>query len=738
MTSFALPAVAATSLWTPVSGGLSGAIVYGFASDSSGAVYAATAGGVYKHASGATSWTAASVGTSGAINALVVDSSGTIYAGGMAGVFKSGNGGSNWSAASAGLGSPTVPTVNALLIDASGNVFAGTDNGVYMLGKGGTSWVALYNGMPGVATYALAKDAAGGLYAGTKIGLYKSSTGGQSWATVNGGWAPMTTIYTLLEDAGGYLYAGTSSGLFISSNNGASWLGSNPGTSSEIVTGLVSDAFQYLYVATSTGNLYGSNSHGSYWSTLNQGGASTFGGFTSLFLDTKGVMYAGTKGGVYSTPYAGVAWSNLNAGLSQPPFSSMVQDSQGYLFAAGSMGVYRSNNGGTTWVQLGNSSVASNGFGSSANQIKSLVLSSPNALYAVGKNALFFSTDHGTNWTKVDASPLSTDIVFGTPYGACADPGGNIYFTTSVGVFMYVPGARTWTEIDSNLQAYGSQFNLLTTDVLGNLYVGLVAPNSTTNSVYVTTNQGTTWTNFNNSMFRTAVSGLAFDTKGNLYAATTAQGGNYGNIYMLASGGNSWQLVANNLFSGGNTQLVPDASGNVYALNSLNGIYLGVGSNWVSMSVGTPHEVESLLLAANGNLFASTIDAGVLRFAQTTSTPAAFNVLGQVAGSDSNLQLSVGVQVATADQGQRGNLYVAAQLPSGSLFFLGPNGWSGYSGGTIPAVASNVLLGTNSTTVLDGTIDVGSLAGTVVYVGYGLSQQDMLAGTKYGVAYTLH
>lgn len=99
--------------------------------------------------------------------------------------------------------------------------------------------------------------------------------------------------------------------------------------------------------------------------------------------------------------------------------------------------------------------------------------------------------------------------------------------------------------------------------------------------------------------------------------------------------------------------------------------------------------------------------------------------------------VSATVNVAQADVGKTGNLYVAAILKDGSSLYLNSAGAWVTGGTTAPAFAPNVILGSHTLKILDGSLDVTALklSGTVIYAGYGLTQYDLITNSKYKSVY---
>lgn len=114
---------------------------------------------------------------------------------------------------------------------------------------------------------------------------------------------------------------------------------------------------------------------------------------------------------------------------------------------------------------------------------------------------------------------------------------------------------------------------------------------------------------------------------------------------------------------------------------------------------------------------------------------AAWSLSASASGTPARLSLSGELVVAAADRGLAGTVFVAALLPDASLYALANGRWSRVTDATPPAYLTGVL-GTHTLNVLS-SVDVTALAGTVVYVGYGSSFQDMLNRQQFDRLYTV-
>lgn len=104
-------------------------------------------------------------------------------------------------------------------------------------------------------------------------------------------------------------------------------------------------------------------------------------------------------------------------------------------------------------------------------------------------------------------------------------------------------------------------------------------------------------------------------------------------------------------------------------------------------------------------------------------------------GTNQNLSLTANINVAGNLINQTGSIWVAA-LWNGAVFFNTGTGWVAYAGGPYPAYASNVPLADRGISVISG-LDVSSLTGAIVIVGYGTTQQEMLDNQQYNIVYTV-
>ena len=110
-----------------------------------------------------------------------------------------------------------------------------------------------------------------------------------------------------------------------------------------------------------------------------------------------------------------------------------------------------------------------------------------------------------------------------------------------------------------------------------------------------------------------------------------------------------------------------------------------------------------------------------------------YSFTAQASGPRSALTLTANVQVAPADLGKQGQIYVAA-MANGRLYFHTGGGWVPVFDTNYPAYSSGALA--NTTVPIVSNLDVTAFSNVSVYVGYGYSVADMLAAKRYSLVYS--
>lgn len=398
---------------------------------------------------------------------------------------------------------------------------------------------------------------------------------------------------------------------------------------------------------------------------------------------------------VWKTTDSGASWAYSDTGITNSTVESLARDpANSQTLYAGSYGVFKSTDGGANWTEV------SNGFGYSKNFVRSLAVDpvTPTTVYA-GVNSgigVWKSTDGGANWVDSNNGLIPAAIT-----ALAIDPRAHqtVYAATELnGLWKTTNGGQSWSS--AGLASEGVYAVAIDPANSSTLYAAGQPSLRATDGIYgvfKSTDGGASWTTIKTGL-PTSVDGrgIAIDSSsGAIYLATYGSG-----VYRSTDGGASWTAFNNGL---------TDASVSISARNM------------------------RAIAVASGVVYAGG-DFGVYSYS-AGSGQGGHSITGSSSGGNDYLYLHAQIHVAASDAGRYGNYYVAAMLPGGSWYLHNGAVWVPWSGGALPVYSSGSLADT-TIPVLTG-MDVRSLAGTSVVVGYGLSDSDMLSNQKYTVIYTI-
>jgi len=412
------------------------------------------------------------------------------------GVFRSTNKGTTWSPANNGLGGST----SSLAVIGS-FLFAGefsTSGGVFRSDNLGSSWTRVGTITDQIGTLAVIDTI---LFAQTRqTGVYRSTDYGTSWIPVNTG-LPIDTTICLLAPFDTILYAGTSIGLYCSTDYGDNW------TEVDMVTNdMVFNSASIgttLFIGTGNGGIY-STDDGTNWKTVT----------TSLYhncLYAHGSdLFAGTSRGVYRSEDLGETWTEGFAGLISTSVRAMMTWGD-YLYAVTLSGTFRSNDGGISWTSFGPGGHS--------------IAIDEHHFYIGSSGHVVCSTDNGVNWEWVPVAPglfVRAVALHGTDLFAGMDGEG-------AGVYRITYNAPGWWTITQTTLRDIAIRSLLVKDA--NIFAG------TDNGIFLSENNGTSWTQLNNGLPDSPVMALAAgDTF--IFAGTQNAG-----IFRSPDNGKNWTPV---------------------------------------------------------------------------------------------------------------------------------------------------------------------------------------------------
>ena len=266
------------------------------------------------------------------------------------------------------------------------------------------------------------------------------------------------------------LFAGVSNpfttGIFLSTDNGASWKSTGSGLTSPFATCFASIGTR-LFAANLDGVSLTTDT-GRSWSQVDTGLSNLS---VNAFAASGTNLFAGTCDGVYLTTNNGLKWNAVNSGMSNVCISSLVVKGSNVYAGTSGSGVFHSPDDGTSWGP----GVLFPGYSTYVIALAAIGVN----VFANTHDGIFLSTDSGVNWTnKSTGLPYSTDIHTGLK-------NYNI----------------------QNLVAFGNE-----------LVAGIPS-----NGVYLSTNNGTSWSEFNTGLKDSTVESVVV-TDSFLYIGT-AKGG---------------------------------------------------------------------------------------------------------------------------------------------------------------------------------------------------------------------
>lgn len=144
-----------------------------------------------------------------------------------------------------------------------------------------------------------------------------------------------------------------------------------------------------------------------------------------------------------------------------------------------------------------------------------------------------------------------------------------------------------------------------------------------------------------------------------------------------------------------------------------------MNKHWRDIKKQTKHSVLSLLIMA-------IYGTGAMA-AQDPSFSSS------ISGSTNSLTLYANINVSDADAVKNGNIYIAYAF-DGIIYFTDGKSWIQYNGGQIPIYTSGPL--TNKVIQVVRDADMSPVIGGQLYVGYGLTESDMLLNKKFAMVFT--
>jgi photosystem II stability/assembly factor-like uncharacterized protein len=485
---------------------------------------------------------------------------------------------------------------------------------------------------------------------------FAAYTGQPTWASIcpEGG-----TIYTLAlhPTSPNTLYAGTWSGsVFKSTDGGASWSAVNsPSAHPVLALALHPTTPSTLYAGTEGGGVFKSTDGGASWTAMNTGLTNTNVRTLALHPTTL-TLYAGIDdGGVFKSTDGGASWSAANAGLTRPYVYAFAlhPTSPNILYVGTDDGrVFSSTDGGASWSAVNSPS---------AHPVLALALhpTSPSIIYAGTYGGVFKSTDGGASWGAMNTGLTYTNVKTlalhpTTPTTLYAGTAGG-------GAFKSTDGGARWSALNAGLTNLVLLALALRPTTPSTLYAGtgggvFILKESTTPTVTLRMNDSTILTG-ETIRLSTAISPGIVSMAADLYLAVQLPDGS---LLFLQDGAGATPTAA---------PFKTNWNGEAFDREVFTYQFSG------GEMAGTYRFLAAMMQPGTMNVLGEIVEAP-FGFYPATAPPSLAILSGQWSyrtGEHLQVELSAAPSASVLD------VYIAVQLPDGSLLFLHEDGSIGSS-----------------------------------------------------------
>ncbi len=529
----------------------------------------------------------------GTVRVLAVDNNmGIVYASTAGnGVFRSLDQAMTWQPVNTEMENTNV---RALTVDsASGILYAGTNvMGIFRSYDQGVSWGQITSSdMSTLIVQAILVIPGGMLLAGTTNGIYRSVDDGATWVPFNAGLANFN-VYSLARTHTGAILAGTGGGVFRSFNYGETWTAStNTLAAKTCLSMILHPTLNSIYLGASDG-VYQSNDDGITWIPTGLTG-NDLNVYALCINPIDGTLYAGTDvNGVFISTDGGTNWTHVSADVPIPNTRSLAIDKSGVVYAGFSgIGVYRSTNGGTNWAEHNNGLTGTSIYSLKHHPIAGLLAGTP-------YNGLYHSTDYGRNWLHIGNEVRTVTI-----NSIMVHPNGSLFVGTRNGVYLSTDNGDTWTLSNNGIPLDNPRVNMVTMNAAGDMYAQSMS------GIYRSSDTGKTWTPISSTLPAGSIYSLAITPTGSLFIVIDTLG-----IFRSIDNGSTWMHVGTGITTK-NLWTLSSIPSTIAMNNLLVGTDIGIfrstdnGDTWVQVMSG--QDINIFEVGPRGIIFCGTSTDGV-------------------------------------------------------------------------------------------------------------------------------
>ncbi len=252
------------------------------------------------------------------------------------------------------------------------------------------------------------------------------------------------------------------------------------------------------------------------------------------------VMYAAGNYGIFRSIDNGSSWTEVDTAL--PSGGYTIAAINGKLFIgdySSGNGIFISSDSGSTWV------AADSGLSTSYAGFYQTILcmaSVDSTIFAgTSSNGIFKSTDGGRTWHATNDG-----ISYGSSAYSIVSAGPNIITGTQNGTFLSSDGGQSWIANDSGLVNQSPYFSGSPTVASLLLHNGKLYAAALGTQVYLSQNNGLSWTDISGNLPGSAQSGIGIAASDSSLVVIDDNG-----IFLSRNDGGSWADIVGNLPNAG-------------------------------------------------------------------------------------------------------------------------------------------------------------------------------------------
>ncbi len=365
------------------------------------------------------------------------------------------------------------------------------------------------------------------IYLGTTNSwVYQTEDGGASWHRL----AKLAKSDDLILDnvvvdqadpktllVGAWIVDHPGGGLFISHDAGKTWTSVDAMKDQSIRALTQAPSNPKILIAGTLKGVYRSEDGGVQWNQISPPGSMDIHEVESIAIDPKdpGTVYAGTWHLPWKTTDGGANWHNIKQGLIEDSdvFSIIIDPTEpNVVYTSACSGIYRSNTGGELYKKI-------QGIPMTARRTRVLMLDPTNhdTVYAGTTEGLYKTTDGGATFRRMTAPEVIVNDVYVDP----KNPQHVMLATDRGGVLESDDAAATFKA--SNAGFSQRQVSSLLVDAKSpqTIFAGVVN-DKTYGGVFVSHDDGATWSQESNGLQGRDVFSLSQATDGSIVAGTNA------------------------------------------------------------------------------------------------------------------------------------------------------------------------------------------------------------------------